>query len=76
MRLYNTIMQYFWLSAGVIIFIITTYMSFTDGIAKWGFYYLFDAIAFGMFFFKRWMTKRMDKHMAFLNEKAQTEEHA
>lgn len=49
-------------------------MSFTDGIAKWGFYYLFVAIAFGMFFFKRWMTKRMDKHLAFLEEKAKTEE--
>ena len=49
-------------------------MSLTDGIAKWGFYYLFVAIAIGMFFFKRWMTRRMDKHLNFLQEKAKEEE--
>lgn len=69
MRLYNKIMEFFWLAAGSVIFLITTYMSITDGLAKWGFYYLFVAIAFGMYFFKRWMTKRMDKHLQFLKEK-------
>ena len=76
MRLYNTIMQYFWLCAGIAIFGITTYMSFTDGLAKWGFYYIFMAIAFAMFFFKRWMTKRMEKHLEYLNQQQQEQNKA
>jgi hypothetical protein len=76
MRVYNMIMQYFWLSAGIAIFGITTYMSFTDGIAKWGFYYVFVAIAFGMFFFKRWMTKRMEKHLEYLKEQHEKQANA
>ncbi len=72
MRLYNKIMLYFWLFASVVIFLVTTYMSITDGFKKWGFYYTFVAISLAMFFFKKWMTGRFDKHLAFLAEKQQT----
>lgn len=66
MKLYNTVMQYFWLVAAIVIFVVTTYMCFTEGVYKWVFYYIFVAIALMMFFLKKWMVKRMEKHMAFL----------
>jgi hypothetical protein len=66
MEIYNRIMTYVWLFAGVAIFLVTTYMSFIDDIRKWGFYYLFSLISFVMFLMKRWMVKRMQKHIAYM----------
>jgi preprotein translocase subunit YajC len=43
-------------------------MSYAEGIKKWGFYYIFVASALLMFLVKRWMMKRMEKHMAFMEE--------
>ena len=74
MQLYNKIMLYFWLSAAIVVFVITTYMSMTDGIKKWGFYYIFVVIALMMFVVKKWMMKRMEKHMQFLEEKKRAEQ--
>lgn len=69
MHTYNKIMLYFWLVAAVVIFIFISYMSYSDGIKKWGFYYVFVFTSLGMFFFKRWMMKRMERHLKFLEEK-------
>jgi hypothetical protein len=44
-------------------------MSYTDGIKKWGFYYVFVLTSLGMFFIKKWMMKRMEKELRFLEEK-------
>jgi cell division protein FtsW (lipid II flippase) len=68
MEYYNKIMTYVWLLAGISIFLITTFMCFADDYRKWVFYYLFSAISFGMYFMKRWMVKRMTKHMEYLQE--------
>ena len=68
MEFYNRIMTYVWLIAGIAIFIVSTYMSLTDDIKKWGFYYIFSLVAFMMFFMKRWMVKRMQKHIQFMEE--------
>jgi uncharacterized membrane protein SirB2 len=68
MEIYNRIMTYIWLVAGIAIFLITTFMSLTDDVRKWGFYYLFSVISFGMFFMKRWMVRRMQKHIAYMEE--------
>jgi hypothetical protein len=46
----------------------------TQGIKKWGFYYFFVVSAFGMYFFKRWMMKRMEKHLAYLQEQQRRQE--
>jgi hypothetical protein len=73
MQTYNRIMLYFWLIIAVVIFVFVTYMSITDGIKKWGFYYLFVVTSLGTFFFKKWMMNRMEKHAAFLEEKRQKE---
>ena len=55
---------------------ITSYMSFSEGIKKWGFYYVFVAIALMMFFFKKWMMNRMEKHLQFLEEQKKKEQKA
>ncbi len=74
MQLYNKILLYFWLFAAITVFLITTYMSMTDGIKKWGFYYIFVVVALMMFVVKRWMMNRMEKHMQFLEEKKRSEQ--
>ncbi len=69
MKTYNQIMRYFWLSASVIILIVTTFMSFKEGFNKWGYYYIFVLTTLGVYFLKTWMMKRMEKHTAFLKDK-------
>jgi hypothetical protein len=73
MNIYNKIMLYFWLVAATMIFMITSYMSYSEGLKKWGFYYIFAGIAFLMFFFKKWMVNRMEKHIKFLEEQKKNE---
>lgn len=68
METYNRIMTYVWLIAGIAVFIVTTIMSLADDVRKWGIYYIFSVVAFGMFFMKRWMANRMKKHLEFLQE--------
>lgn len=68
MNTYNKIMLYFWLAAAIIIFVFISYMSYTDGIKKWGFYYAFVITSLSMFFFKRWMMVRMEKHLKYMEE--------
>lgn len=69
MELYNKIMVKFWLFASVLIFIVVTFMGFKDGWAVWVYYYSASAMALMMFFFKRWMMKRMAKHIEFMEKK-------
>lgn len=66
-------MLYFWLFAAVIIFLVVSYQSYTEGIKKWGFYYIFVVTALMMFFFKKWMMNRMEKHLKFLEEQKRTQ---
>ena len=61
-------MLYFWLIMAVAIFFFISYMSYTEGIKKWGYYYIFVGTSLAMFFFKKWMMSRMEKHLAFLEE--------
>jgi hypothetical protein len=69
MNTYNKIMLYFWAIMGTFILVFISYMSYTEGLKKWGFYYIFVFTSYGMFFFKKWMVKRMHKHLEFLEEK-------
>ena len=68
MRIYNQIMLYFWLVAAVFIFIVITYFSITEGFRKWGFYYTFAVLALFAFLVRRWMMKRMEKHVQYMEE--------
>lgn len=68
MKTYNNIMLYFWLAASIVLFIVVTYMGITEGFRKWAFYYVFAGLAFLAFITRRWMLKRMEKHMKYLEE--------
>lgn len=69
MDLYNKVMLYFWLMLSIVSAIITTYKGFVEGFDRWYFYYAVSVVAILMFFFKKWMVKRMQKHIEYLNEK-------
>ncbi len=66
MQTYNKIMLYFWLVAGVVSLLVVSFNCITIGVDKWGFYFTMPTIAFMMFFFKRMMMRRMDKHLEYL----------
>jgi len=61
-------MLYFWLVAGILIFIVVTVMGFKEGFKIWNYYYLFSGLAILMFIVRRWMMKRMEKHLKYLSE--------
>lgn len=65
-------MLFFWLAAGIISLLIVSFNCFTIGFDKWGAYYITPVIAFMMFLFKRWMMKRMSKHIEFLDSTRET----
>ncbi len=68
MKIYNKIMTFFWLGLGSVLFLIVTYKCITEDATRWASYYWMVGLAFGMFFMKRWMMKRFEKHAAFLKE--------
>jgi hypothetical protein len=63
-------MSYFWLAIALGSFGVVTYNGFTLGFDRWVSYYVFTVIALGMFFMKKWMMQRTEKHEAFLKEQA------
>lgn len=69
-------MLFFWLVAGILIFLVVSFKGLTEdgGFQIWGYYYLFSGLSFLMFFVRRWMLKRMDKHLKFMEEKRLEEE--
>ncbi|MEJ6582893.1 MAG: hypothetical protein QNL61_02055 [Crocinitomicaceae bacterium] len=73
MKFYNKIMLYFWLFAAILIFIVITYLSISEGFKKWAFYYVFAFLAFLAFITRKWMMKRMEKHIQFLEEQKKAE---
>ena len=73
MQFYNKIMLYFWIAAGFVILIGVTIMGFMDGFEIWMYYYLFAGLCFLMFFVRRWMMKRYEKHLKWLEEQNEKE---
>ncbi|HIP33029.1 MAG TPA: hypothetical protein EYG86_09720 [Crocinitomicaceae bacterium] len=74
MKTYNKIMLKFWLATAIVILIGVTYMGFTEGFKKWGFYYVVAGIAFLSYFMRKMMMKRQEKHEEFLaNQKKENE---
>lgn len=66
MKGYIKIMEYFWLSAAVLTFIMVTVMCFKENFASWAPYYFFSFFALGFYFIRRFMRRRMEKHMLWL----------
>ena len=60
-------MLYVWLFVAAASFIIVTIMGFKEGFDRWSSSYVLTAIALLMFLVRRWMMKRMQKHMDYLN---------
>lgn len=71
MNVYNKIMRLFWLVLAIAMTILISYLSLTQGFYKWGYYYVFVIVAFGMFFFKSYMMKRMERHLEYLEQQKQ-----
>ena len=61
-------MLYFWLFTAILLFVVITYMAFTEGFRKWAFNYVFVFIALLAFVTRRWMLKRMEKHVKEMEE--------
>lgn len=70
MKTYNKIMEVFWLSMGAVLTIMVVYMLIADGWDKNSIYLIFPGICFMMFFARRFMRIRMEKHQKWLEENA------
>lgn len=68
MGIYNKFMLYFWLVMSIAVFITVTILGFKEGFDRWYHFYLFGVIALFMFFMKKWMMKRMERHIRFMEE--------
>jgi SNF family Na+-dependent transporter len=66
MNTYNKVMLYFWLLASIVTFIIVTFKGVQEGFERWSVYYLFSGLSLLMYFVRKWMIKRMQKHMEYL----------
>ena len=55
MKTYNKFMEWFWLSVGILIVIVVTYMCFTEEPGRWASYYGLSLFAFGTYFLRRYM---------------------
>ena len=68
MNLYNKIMLYFWLALSIASLLVVTVMGFLEGFDRWYFYYFFSGLSFMMFIVRKWMMRRMAKHLIFLED--------
>jgi len=58
----------FWLFTAIILVIFISYKSYTEGLDKWGFYYIFAGLAIIMYVMRRFMMNRMEKHLKYLEK--------
>jgi cell division protein FtsW (lipid II flippase) len=70
MKTYNKIMEAFWLAMGVVLTVVVIYMMVTGGTDKNLVYFVFPGICFMMFFARRFMRRRMEKHQKWMEENA------
>ncbi len=70
MNRYNKIMLNFWLVVTIVLPIVVTYfvLSEYNGFKRWGAYYILVVFTLLMYLVRRWMMKRMEKHLAYLEE--------
>lgn len=68
MNTYNKLMLKFWLVVSIILPLVVTYFVITDGFDKWGSYYILAIFTFVMYLVRRFMMKKMEKHLAYLEE--------
>jgi hypothetical protein len=66
MNKYNKFMVYLWLTVAIVSAIIVTYKGISEGFERWYSYYVISGISFFMYIVRRWMLKRMEKHLEYL----------
>lgn len=67
-------MEWFWLTVGILILLVVTIMGIKEGFDRWMYYYGLTFFAFGTFLLRRWMRKRMEKHVAWMEEQQKQEQ--
>ena len=60
---YNKLTGYLWLAIALLSFIAITYKIATEGAQTWLAYYVVPAMALLMYGTKKWMHKRMQRHL-------------
>jgi type VI protein secretion system component VasK len=60
---YNQFSGYLWLLIAALSFLVISYKIFTEGSQTWVAYYVIPAMALLMYGTKRWMMKRMYRHL-------------
>jgi hypothetical protein len=76
MKGYIKFMERFWFVASIAILIGVTIMGFREGFDRWVYFYVFAVLAFLVFLVRRWMRRRMEKHMEWLAQQAANEQQA
>ena len=66
MNKYNKFMVYLWLTVAITSAIIVTFKGISEGFERWYSYYVISGISFFMYIVRRWMLKRMEKHLEYL----------
>ncbi len=68
MKKYNAFMLYLWLIVSIGSALIISYKGFTEGFERWYSYYVISGISFFMYIIRKWMMKRMEKHIEYLTK--------
>lgn len=61
-------MSYLWLTVTIVSAIIVTFKGITEGFDRWYSYYILTVISLFMYIIRRWMMKRMEKHLEYLDK--------
>jgi len=62
-----------WFVAAIATPIVVTYLVIRDGFEKWGAYYVLAAFTIVIYLLRRYMMKRMEKHLQYLKEKGESQ---
>jgi len=68
MEKYNQFMLKLWLVASIVIPIVVTYQVYKHGFKEYGGYYILAAFTIAIYFLRRYMMKRMEKHLQYMKE--------
>lgn len=76
MKVYNKIMETFWLAMSIVLILVVIYMIIVDGWTKNGIYLVFPIISFTMWIARRFMRRRMEKHLKWMEENANKDQNS
>lgn len=70
---YNKLSGYLWLAIAALSFLAITYKIVTEGAQTWLAYYVVPVMALLMYVTKKWMMKRMQRHLAEMAQEKKQE---